>query len=802
MIKNYLKIAWRNLVKHRTFTLINILGLSVAFGVSILLGMAAHYDLSYDRFHERGDSLYQVYKVQQTPNGSEVGTTSPVPLAEALKEELPGIARISRHLSDVLVATKGEKQFSLDAVWVDPDFFGMFSFPMLNGGRAVLRQNEVVITEKTALKFFGRTNVEGETMDLLLKGRSTPFTVASVLQALPSNSSLEFEMALYFADFPEYLSLKDQWDSQNHEVYMELDKQVSPGQFQKSTLPFVAQHYKGTMESAIRDGAVPNSNGNYFQLGLLPIKDVHFADFGGDAVRVVRTYPYLLLGVAFLIMLIACVNFINMGIANSVNRLREIGMRKTLGAPKKQLFFQLWSESLLVFVCALCIGTLLGKLLLKPFQTTFQTVASFKDLGTASGLLISVVSVLFISFVAGGYPAILMSRLDTLQALKGKLQVAKGNRLRNALIVVQFCIAIALISSTLVLRSQLRYMANKDLGYNKEQVLAFPINGKKDPRQAVQLLREELLGGTDILSITAADNILGRGKDGSAYTSVLGFEYKGHGIKTNMLVVDHDYVETLDLKLLMGRSFSREFATDTLSVVVNETMARQLDEEDPTNARITLNDSIYYTVIGVLKDYHFQKLDRAIEPLTLFMEPDWELYYAYVKIAPGHISDSYDRVKNAWAAIEPNAVFMGSFLDENVDRTFQKEQRMAAMIGTGSVIAIILSCIGLFAMSLLIVSQRTKEIGIRKIVGASIASITFMLTKDFLKLVAISFVIASPLAWWFLGNWLESYAYKIPLDIWFFVAAGILAVGIAFVSIASRTIGAALQNPSKSLRTE
>tara|TARA_R110002020_G_scaffold63170_5_gene168899 strand:+ start:27480 stop:29888 length:2409 start_codon:yes stop_codon:yes gene_type:complete len=802
MIKNYFRTAWRNLVKNRTFTLLNILGLSVAFGVSILLGMAAYYDLSYDRFHDKKESLFQVYKVQQTPNGSESGTSSPVPLAEALRAEVPGIKKISRHLSDVLVATKGEKQFSLDAVWVDPDFFDMFSFPLLNGDQAVLRQNEVVITEGTARKFFGRTDVEGETMDLLLKGRSTPFTVSSVLRSFPSNSSLEFEMALYFTDFPDYLALRDKWDSQNHEVYIELEKQVSVAKFEKSTLPFVQQHYKGTMESSIRDGALPNEDGTYFHLGLLPVEDAHFANYGEGPVRVVRTYPYLLLGIAFLIMLIACVNFINMGIANSVKRLREIGMRKTLGAPKKQLFFQLWSESLLVFFMSLCLGTLLGYLLLEPFQDTFRTAASFKDLGHAQVLFGAAITVVLISFIAGGYPAIIMSRLDTLQALKGKLEVAKGNRLRNALIVVQFCIAIALISSTLVLQQQLRFMANKDLGYNKEQVIAFPINGKRDSRQAVQLLREELAGNPDIISVTGADNILGRGTDGSAYTSVLGFDYKGHSVKTNMLVVDYDYVETLDLQMVSGRSFDRRYATDSLGVIINETMAKSLDEADPSSATLMLDEGVPYRVLGVVRDYNFQKLDRAIGPLTLFMKSDWDLYYAYVKVAPGTLADSYDRIKDTWAAIEPNAEFMGSFLDENVDRTFQEEKRMATMIGAGALIAIVLSCVGLFAMSLLMVSQRQKEIGIRKIVGASIGSITFMLAKDFLKLVAISFVIASPLAWWFLSDWLEGYTYRIELGLWFFFAAGFLAAVIAMVSIASRTIRAALQNPTKSLRTE
>jgi ABC-type antimicrobial peptide transport system permease subunit len=552
----------------------------------------------------------------------------------------------------------------------------------------------------------------------------------------------------------------------------------------------------------VPDHEIKDKNGNYKQLKLLPFKDVSFASFGKGVAKVDKTLTYLIFGVALLILIIACVNFTNMSIAGSTRRLKEFGMRKTLGAPKKQLFLQLWTESLIIFLVSIGIGLLLSVLFLDSFKTIFNTNISFEDFSSLQIVMGFMAMVLLITFISGGYPALLMTRIGTIQALKGKLNMEKKPHLRNALITVQFGISILLISGTLVLWKQLDYMRSKDLGYNKEHVISFPLNGKKSSYEAVQLLRNELQGNPNILSVSASDNNLGRGKDGSAYTSILGFDYKGRGVKTNMLVVDHDYIKTLDLKLVTGRGFDRKFAADSLSLVINETMAKSLNEENPLAINIMMDDSVNYKVIGVLKDYHFEKLNKSIAPITLFMNKEWDMYYAYVKVVPKNISASFDSVKNAYARVEPNAPFLGSFLNENVDRTFRRERALTTMITSGSCIAIVLSCIGLFAMSLLVVTQRTKEIGIRKVIGANILSITYLLAKDFLKLVLVGFLIASPLAWWLSKSWLEDYAYRTSLSVWLLLVPGVIAFFIALLTISAKTLNAALQNPTKSLRTE
>ncbi len=804
MIRNYFKIAWRNLVKNKTFTLLNIVGLSVAFTVAILLSMAAFFELSYDQFHENKSTIYQVYTGNQTSRGAEISTANPIPFTPALKNEVPGIKHISRAMGGGVLVSYQDKELIFDAEFVDNDYFSIFTFPTLKGDtkKPLQSKNDIVITEKASKILFGNTNAIGKTVTVHLGNKEEPFTISAILKNVPLQSSIDFDIILPFENHPEYNSNLNTWGAHNHPVYLQLEKGVSVTQFEKSTREFTNLHYKGAIESLVRDGALADANGQYKQLHLLSFTDAYFTSFSGGVARISRIFPLIILGIAFLILFIACANFINMSIATSEKRLKEIGMRKTLGAVKGQLFLQFWLESLFVFLASIIIGVLLSNLLLEPFKTLFKTQVSFSDVTTPMILISFFTGIMCITFIAGGYPALLLSKLGTLQALKGKLKATGSNRVRNVLIVTQFAIAIILISSTLVLQGQLQYMSNKDLGYNKEQVISIPLNGKMNGYRVVELLRNELQNNPDILKVTGADNNLGRGKDGSISTSIWGFDYKNRGISTHVLTVTHDYAETLDLELVTGRTFSREFKTDSLSLVINEAMAKELNESDPLAVRIIMNDSTSYSVIGVVKDYNFQVLDKSIAPLTFFMDKESDLYYAYVKVAPITISQSFEAIKIAWQKIEPSAEFQGSFLDENVDRTFNREKVMATIITSGSIVGIVLSCIGLFAISLLVVAQRTKEIGIRKVVGASVSTIAILLTRDFLKLVGIAFVIATPIAWYIMNEWLQDYAFHVSLNIWFFMGAGLLTCFVAFVTIGGRTIKAARANPVKSLKTE
>ncbi|MBW8242484.1 ABC transporter permease [Muricauda oceani] len=803
MLKNYLKIAWRNLIKNKIFSIANIVGLTCAFAVAILLSMTALFELSFDQFHENKNSTYQVYLTSQTPRGAEASTSNPVPLASALKEEVPGIKQIARSLSEDALVSYQDKDLDLDAEYVDAEFFNIFTFPAIagNANNPLPSKNSVSITGETATKMFGNTDVVGKVLQVRVGSEVYPFTIAAVLENTPSNSSIDFDIVIPFENHPEYESNKDVWNSQFHPVYLQLEDGMTPQQFEINSRAFANLHYEGSIESDKRDGASPDENGQYKQFHLLPVTDMHFASFKAGKADAARTFPYIILGVALVILFIVCANFINMNIALSEKRLKEIGMRKTLGAVKKQLFFQFWMESVIVFLIAIGLGLVVSNLLIAPFKTLFATKATFAEVTKPGIVVLFATSIFVITLIAGGYPALLLSKLSTLRALKGKLDLGK-NRLRNGLIVLQFVIAIILISGTLVLHGQIDFLRNKDLGYNKEQVVSIPLNGRKDSYAVLELLRDELSRNPNILSVSGSDSNLGLGKDGSITSSAMGFDYKGKGLVTNALTVDYDYAKTLDIALQSGRMFNREYSTDSLSLVINESMAKQFGEEDPLSIRINMDDSVTYSVVGVIKDYYFQDVKKDVKPLTLFLNRNWDLYYAYVKIAPNNTAQSFDAIKSAWEKIEPQADFLGSFLDENVDRTFRREKSMATIITSGSVLGIILSCLGLFAISMLVVAQRTKEIGVRKVVGASVSSVTFLLTKDFLKLVGLAFIIATPIAWYFLNEWLQNYASHVNLSPLFFLTAGITACLIAFITVGSRTVKAASANPVKSLRDE
>ena len=549
MIRNYFKIASRNLWKNRMFTALNVVGLTVAFGVALLLAMYAIYELSYDRFHEHNNNLYMVYSEDSTPNGIEANISKSEPFSAALRDEVSGVEKITRYSGSSVLLSYQDKQLGMSGAYVDPDFFDLFSFPIIKGDKEnpITSESSVAITELAAKRIFGDENAIGQTVTILRDEEEVPFTVTAIVEDFPETSSIGFDVILNFKSqgYHAYERGVGRWDVENHEVYMQLSKEVTPIQFERSTKDFTQLHYKNEIDNAKRDGVQPN-NGVYRQIRLLPLADIRFANFNKGPVTVNRTMPYLVLGIAVLILFIACVNFINMSIAKSDQRLCEIGMRKTLGANNRQLFFQFWGESILVFIISACLGVLMAILLLPHFQVLFSTRASFETFLNPFLIILLVLSVIGITLIAGGYPALLMSRLGTLQSLKGKLDSNGKNYLRNGLMVIQFGIAILLISGTLVLREQVEFMRTKDLGFNKEQVIAFPLNGKRNDQQALQLVRDALQDKQNILSVSASNNILGLGKDGSRSTSVLGFEYRGYGVETHMLVVDSDYIETLD----------------------------------------------------------------------------------------------------------------------------------------------------------------------------------------------------------------------------------------------------------------
>jgi ABC-type antimicrobial peptide transport system permease subunit len=806
MLKNYFIIAWRNLWKHRTFSLIIVVGMSVAFAAAILLSLTSWHELSFDQFHENKDHLYQVYFEEHRANGVERGATMPAPLTPSLKKEYSDIVRISRWGSSAadLVRYKN-KELNLSIRAVDPDFFSMFSFPIIAGNKmAPLAQlTDIAITEKCAKDLFGTEDPIGKTVEVKSEGVWKPVQVSALLKDFPNNSSIRFDILTRFENYPGYKQNKDDWGSSNHEVFIQLGDAVTQASMEKRLPAFSHKYLADKIKELKRDGAHPDADGEYIRLRLIPLGDIHFNEVGFTGAGVNRFYPYLLLIISAFILFIACVNFVNLSLARSFTRAKEIGLRKVMGALRWQLVAQFWGEALIVSALALIAGIALAYWLLPSYKTLFnQGDLSMQMLASPLFLAYMAGGFFLITLLAGGYPAWVVSAFNTVQTVKGKLTTGKSHYLRNTLMVVQFVLSSLLIICTFIAWQQLQYLRNKPLGYNKEEIISIPIGSAIESEKAVTEMRSELAQAPNIISISASDNNIGRGRDGSSRTSMVGFDYEGKNVKTHWQLIDYDYLKTMGIPLVAGRDFSKEYGTDSLAVIINEQMARLLGTKDAVGAMLPISDESKYRVIGVVKDFHFKSLHQEIAPLTMAIHRIWPLNYIFVRVQPGSLAASMAQVRAAWKKVNPKEMAEPSFLDENTDRLYQKETRLSKIFMSGALLTILISCMGLFAIVLLVIVQRTREIGIRKVLGAGVGSIVTLVSKDFIRLVLIAIIIASPIAWYMMNAWLQDFAYRIQIQWWVFVLAGIVAVLIALITLSFQSIRAALKNPVKSLKTE
>ena len=804
MFKNYLKIAWRNLKKHKAYTAINLVGLIVAFSSSILVFLAAYFDLSYDGFHANAKNIYRTLNQVQTPEGVRYGTSMPYPLAPALKKEFSEVKYTARlNYSSGIIRYKGI-EYNKSIRTTDPDFLKMFSFPMIAGSahNALNNLSNIIISQHTAKAIFGIEDPMNKTVQLKLNNTWANFIVTGIISDFPDNSSIEYDGLIRMENSEDYADNINQWNNQQHTLFIQLADNTSQAQFEKKLQPFINKNNPPSLEDIKKANVKPDKNGNYASLLLTPLKDVHFFDDNTGGTK--KTYLYTLFLLAFFIMLIASINFINLSIARSFTRAKEVGVRKSIGANKRQLFLQIWGESLLICAIAFIIGLLVAYLLLPSFRSLFDTVLPFSFIVQPFTILCILGCFFLVSLISGGYPALVMSGFNTVQILKGKLTLKKRGFLRNGLIIVQFSIAVLLICSTVIVLQQLTYLRNMPLGYNKQQVISVPISNSIEGGKFIQKMRNQFLMDPAVVAVSGANINIGEGLDQNDSRQSYGFNYGDKTVQTDWLFVDYDYLKTLDIKLTAGRDFDRNFATDsTTSVVVNETMAKLMGDKDVVNKFLWPDTSKpKLQVIGVIPDFHLYSLHDKIGPLTLQIGKSTFMGYALLRLKPGSMVTLMDKVKKFWKNELPGKEFQGSFLDENTERWFKKEQQLSAIYSIAAGIAIIISCMGLFAIAMLMIEQRIKEIGVRKTLGASVQGIVTMLSKDFVKLVFISIVIASPIAWYAMNNWLKDFAYRINIHWWVFAATGLLAIIIAMVTVSYQSIRAALMNPVKSLNSE
>ncbi|MDQ6478300.1 FtsX-like permease family protein [Dyadobacter sp. LHD-138] len=807
MIRNYLKIAFRNIWKSKGYAFINIIGLSVAFCISVFLFMTAYFQMSFDNFHQDGDRIFQTYLFSNDPDKAGRSGSMPMPLTPALKAEYPEVEAATRLMNgSSLVEYKG-KYFDKQVMLVDADFLRVFSFSMLEGNRqsALNGLSDIVISLPMAKAVFGSEDPVGKQIQLGADGGSKKtYLVTGVLNDFPDNSSIKSDAFIRVENHGGYHREKDQWDAMSHKAFVKLKPNVNQLTFENRLKSFSAKYFSDNITKLKKNGAKPDERGDLFAVRLQKLANLHFdreiSGGNGSSMAVV----YSILGIAFFILLIACINFINLTVARSFTRAREVGVRKSLGALKNQLFVQIWGEAAMICFGGFVVGLLLAYVLLPQFNATFQGKLTLDYIFQPDRVGIILGLFLLVTLIAGGYPAWQMSKFNAVEVLKGKITLSRPGILRNSLIVTQFTLSSLLICCTVIAIQQIKHLRTQPLGFTKEEVISIPVGNKVNGQQVLQRMRNLLHDDPNIISLSGSAVNLGMGKDRSSSRSVIGFVYKDREISTDWLHIDYDYLKTLGIKLLDGREFDSAYPTDSLNrVVITESMAKMIGEKEPVGKFFETDTAgAKYQIIGLVPDFNLYSSKTDKKPVTMFIAPSSPISYIFVRVTPQRLAGAMDKITNVWKEVAPQAEFTGTFLDENTDGWYRDEEKLSQMFSLASGIAVLLSCLGLFAVALMVIEQRTKEIGVRKVLGASVGGIVFTLSQDFVKMVILSIIIATPLAWFAMQKWLDNYSYRIEISVWVFILVGLSAILIALATVSFQSIKAALMNPVKSLRSE
>ena len=808
MIYSYFLTALRNLRKHKLNASINVIGLAVAFTCSILLFLLVFYEYSFDGFQKNGSRLFMVYNLDHAPKGDEKGGSMGYPVAPKLKEEVPGLVKATALMNAGNGISYKDKEVPSRVSLVDNDFFSMFSFPIVAGNASspLGSLNDVVLNQTTAKALFGSEDPVGKPVKVKVAGVLKAMTVSAIIQDAPENSSIRYAILARIENVHDYPEAKDNWNHQNHPVFVQLAPGVTQQQAEASIRQMVKKYRLADEAELKKEGYRKDNNGDMFAMKLAAYPTLHFDE--GLAVRnaVNKTYLYTLILIAVVVMVIACFNFINLNVARSFTRAREVGIRKTIGAGKGQIFLQMWIESLLLYAIAVVIAVVAAALVLQPFNDLFTEKLKLSTLLQPSVLLTILGGMALVSFLAGGYPSWLVARFNVIEVLKGKVSLRRSALLRNGLITFQFVMACALICGTLVIYRQFQHLRTASLGFEQESVISIPVKRPEKVHEYIDRMRMKLSSQPQFVAITGSSANIGIGEDKSQSRSAMGFDYKDKHIQTGLLSVDYDFLKVLSMKPLSGRDFSRDYVADTAggmaSVVITESVAKQLGIKEAGFSFYQDTSAPKWKIVGIIPDFHLYSMNEETAPLSFMIESKNPLDYILVKVQTNNPLQTMKLVQSAFKEIEPDNSFNASYLTDNTRRWYEKEQRLATTFFTAAFIAILLSCLGLFAIVFLIMEQRRKEIGVRKVLGASIGSITNLLAKDFMRLVLLAFLIATPLAWYFLNQWLNNFVYRVSIGWWVFPVAGVLTFLIALLTIGVQTIRAALSNPVESLRSE
>jgi len=810
MIKNYIKIAWRNLLKNKGFTAINIIGLSLGIGCFIVIAMFVTDELSYDQYHENADRIYRINSDIQFGGTDLTMAVSADPMGETLKNDYPEVEEYVRFYASggSKLLKKGSEYINENLVaHADSTLFDVFTLPAIIGNTktALNEPNTVVISETAAIRYFGSAEKAiGEFLDTDDSTR-TLYEVTAVIEDMPKNSHFRFDFFFsmdnvqygfgnYLShNFHTYLLLRPGTD------YKEFNKNF-PAVIDKYILPQAAQFMQ------IKSMEDFEKAGNSLEYSLFPITDIHLRSARGIELSANGNiqYVYIFSAAALFILILACINFMNLTTARSSGRAKEVGIRKVLGSEKKSLIWQFLTESTLISIFALLIGILFVRLTLGWFNDISGKEMVISALLTPHFIIFLLVFPFIIGAFAGMYPAFFMSSFKPITVLKGKLSTGhKKDTLRNFLVIFQFATSIILIVGTVVIYKQLNHIQSSELGFNKDQVLVVSNTGL--PQESRQSLKDEIVQLTGVQSASFGGFLPVSDSSRSDTTfSTESVMTESNAFNMQYWRADYDYLENMNMEMLEGRFFSREFGSDSTAIVINETAARLAGLDDPVGKNLygggQNNNMITYHIIGVVKNFNFQSLKQNVGALSMVLgNNSWATAYRF---NTDDVTGLVDIIENKYKAVAPGMPFDYSFLDESFDNMYRQERRVGSVAITFAFLAIIIACLGLLGLATYIAEQRTKEIGVRKVLGASVSNIVRMLSTDFVKLVLIAFLIATPIAWWFMNQWLQDFAFRIDLSWWIFAATGFISLVVALITLSFQAIRAAISNPVKSLRTE
>jgi putative ABC transport system permease protein len=807
MFRNYLTIAIRNLWRNKAFSAINIFGLAIGLTTCLLIVLFVLDELSYDRHFPKADQIYRM-GFSGKLNGQVLDDVQAgAPVAQAMHNDYPEVLAATRmRLWGEPFIRYGDRTFKERAfIYVDSNFFQVFEVPFLKGDprTALLHPYSIVITQEAARKYFGDADPMGQVLEF--KDWGGTYKVTGLIASIPANTHFHYEL---FAAMSGLADAKDPiWLSSNYYTYLVLPKGYNYRQLE-AKFPQVVEKYMGPQVQQFLgvDLNKFRQAGNEVGLFLQPLTDIHLHSHLGNEVEPngdIR-YVYIFSVIALFMLMIACINFMNLSTASAANRAKEVGIRKVLGSVKSQLVRQFLTESVLLTLIALIVALGLIKLALPVFNALAVKQLQVGFFNNVMTLPILLLICLIVGLLAGSYPAFILSAYKPVAVLKGRLTgTARGVLLRKGLVVFQFFISTTLIIGTVVVYRQLGYMQQKKVGFDKEQVLV--IQDTYTLNKQEQTFRNTLLQQPGVISASVSGYVP-VGETNGNNSAVLPEDNPNQIITMQQYRVDEAYIPTLGMEMAQGRNFSRDFPTDSSAMIINEAAARALGwEKNAIGRKITRfgatpTDRITYVVIGVVKDFHFRSLHEKISPLLMLRgENSGNIL---VKVKTEDVAGLLASVQQQWNRFSPIAPFTYSFLDERFSATYQAEKRIGRIMGIFAGLTIFIACLGLFGLATFTTRQRTKEIGIRKVLGASVSGIATMLSKDFLQLVLVANVIAWPLAWWAMNRWLQDFAYRIEMSWWVFGLAGVLALLIALLTVSYQAIKAALANPVKSLRTE